>query len=290
MIPIAFVLLPILFAREVFADDEEKSAKLDSEVAGYLSDENTHSLPSQLTDSSFSDESCVNIAESLVDEASLAQLCHLLGPIVPKDEDEELSIIAEDKLPPNLEFSANIDLPVGYFRLRRAFLSKESKFWTESILKVALGYTEVKGTGWQHPHEDHIGYCDLPSNVNHQDFIGASKHISYLMPAGRLVPANTAYETCSLTEYNDDFFTLCMTTKTPGVPFGERFIAKTQITVVRTGKNSCRMLCSVEAEFPNGNPLGMKGQIKKGMKRGTIDMFNKIGIHIINCATSYGWC
>ena len=142
MIPIAFVLLPILFAREVFADDEEKSAKLDSEVAGYLSDENTHSLPSQLTDSSFSDESCVNIAESLVDEASLAQLCHLLGPIVPKDEDEELSIIAEDKLPPNLEFSANIDLPVGYFRLRRAFLSKESKFWTESILKVALGYTE----------------------------------------------------------------------------------------------------------------------------------------------------
>jgi len=147
MIPIAFVILPILFAREVFADDEEKSADLDSKVADYLSDENTHSLNASLTDISFSDGSCVNsddfsIAESLVDEASLAQLCHLLGPIVPKDEDEALSIIAEDKVPPNLEFSTNIDLPVGYFRLRQAFLSKESKFWTESILKVALGYTE----------------------------------------------------------------------------------------------------------------------------------------------------
>jgi len=144
MIPIAFVIIPILFAREVLADDEEKSADFDSKVADYLSDENTHS---SISDSSFSDGSCVNsddfsVEESLVDEASLAQLCYLLGPIVPKDEDEVQSIIAENKLPPNLEFSTNIDLPVGYFRLRRAFLSKESKFWTESILKKALGYRE----------------------------------------------------------------------------------------------------------------------------------------------------
>ena len=101
--------------------------------------------------------------------------------------------------------------------------------------------------------------------------------------------ANIAYETCNIEEYNDDFFTLCMSTRTPGVPFGEMFIAKTQIIVVRRGKHYCRMICSVEGEFPNRPLLGMKGQIKRAMKRDAIDAFEKIGNHIKKCATSYGW-
>jgi len=291
----------ILLAKEVFAEDERRSSVLDSKINDYLFENATNSLNTSLSDSSASDEtSCVDtsfddlsIEESLVDENYLAQQCDFFGPIIDKDEDEIQSTSTIDertRLPSNLESSKTIELPVGYFRLRRAFLSSKSQFWIDSVLKIALGYEEVKNTGWDHQHRDLIGHLDLPSGVSHKDLIGATREISYLMPAGRLVPANMAYETCTIKEYNDVFFSLCMSTETPGVPFGDSFIASTQIIVVRTGKNACLMICSVEAEFPNRPPLGMKGQIKRAMKRGTIETFEKIGDHIKKCATSYGWC
>ena len=39
------------------------------------------------------------------------------------------------------------------------------------------------------------------------------------------------------------------------VPYGNTFVAWTQYTIINTGKNTCRMICSVEAEFPNGAPM-----------------------------------
>jgi len=291
MIPVAFAIIPIIIAKEICSKDEQRSTLESTKINDNLFEDETNCV--SLSDSIGSDDTFddLSIEESLVDEASLAELCNLIGPIVPEDEEEIQStiIIDEKRLPSNLEFSKTIELPVGYLRLRRAFLSDKSQFWTDSILKVALGYEELKITGWYHHHKELIGHLDLPSDVNHKDLIGATRETSYLMPAGRLVPANVAHETCTLKEYNDDFFALCMSTRTPGVPFGERFIAETQIIVVRTGKNSCRMICSVEAEFPNGPPFGMKGQIKRAMKRGTINVFEKIGNHIKSCATSYGW-
>ncbi len=122
------------------------------------------------------------------------------------------------------------------------------------------------------------------------DFVGAQKVTSYLMPAGRLVGANMAHETATITAYETDFFALTMVTSTPDVPFGSRFNAKTQIVVVNTGENTCELICSVEPEFPHGPPMGMKGQIQRGMKKGSLDTFEKIGSHIRNCAVSYGWC
>jgi len=215
-----------------------------------------------------------------VDESPLNHNCDLLGPRVPEDEtDETIENFTKRKmaLPPSLENEIVLDLPVGFFRLRTAFLSSTSSFWTKSILQSTLRYTEVNSTGWLHPHEHHIGHVAIPSHVRTEGFIGARRDTSYRMPAGRLVAANMAYETCTLTDYADDYFVLSMTTSTPSVPFGKRFLAKTQMVVVRTGKNRCRMICSVETEFPNGAPLGMKGQIKMGMMRGTIEMFQKIG-------------
>ena len=47
------------------------------------------------------------------------------------------------------------------------------------------------------------------------------------------------------------------------VPYGNTFIAWTQYTIINTGKNTCRMICSVEAEFPNGAPMVAR-QIKSG--------------------------
>lgn len=139
-------------------------------------------------------------------------------------------------------------------------------------------------TGWLHPHERYIGHVAIPSHVRKECFIGAKRITSYRMPAGRVVPANMAYETCTLTDYTNEYFVLSMTTSTPGVPFGNSFLAKTQMVVVRTGKNKCRMICSVEADFVKGAPLGMKGQIVMGMKRGTMEIFEKIASFICQCA------
>jgi hypothetical protein len=69
-----------------------------------------------------------------------------LGPAVPEDEAEEATtsnfMKCKTQLPPSLDNEIVIDLPVGFFRLRRAFLSSTSSFWTRSILQETLKYTE----------------------------------------------------------------------------------------------------------------------------------------------------
>ena len=60
------------------------------------------------------------------------------------------------------------------------------------------------------------------------------------------------------------------------VPYGNTFVAWTQYTIINTGKNTCRMICSVEAEFPNGAPMVAR-QIKSGMRSGTVEKFVALG-------------
>jgi hypothetical protein len=97
------------------------------------------------------------------------------------------------------------------------------------------------------------------------------------MPKSMLVDSITAYETATLSEYSDEIFVLQRTTLTPDAPFGNSYIAKTQLVVVKTSDHSCKMICSVEAEFPNGPPLGMGWPIRKGMRDGTLEGFQVIG-------------
>jgi len=97
------------------------------------------------------------------------------------------------------------------------------------------------------------------------------------MPKTGLVSPSMAYETAMLSHYNDEFFVLQRTTTTPDAPFGKSYVAKTQIVVINTGRNSCKMICSVETEFPSGPPLAMGWQIRKGMKDGTSEVFRKMG-------------
>ncbi len=148
----------------------------------------------------------------------------------------------------------------------------------------------VNTKGWEHTYDGFIGDPYLPEHIQPSDFVGATKQTSYLMPPGRLIGASMAYETTKITAYAENHFALSTTTSTPGVPFGTKFFAKTQIIVVNTGPNRCELICSVEPEFPSGPPLGMKGQISKGMKHGTFETYEKIASHIRNCAVSYGWC
>merc|ERR1712038_2046124 len=97
------------------------------------------------------------------------------------------------------------------------------------------------------------------------------------MPKTALVRANMAFETATITEYNDHYFAIEMHTSNPDVPFGKTFTAHTKIVVYNTGENTCRMECSVETDFINSPPMGIGWKIKNAMKQGSMEVFDKIG-------------
>lgn len=292
MLQFGLLVIPLIYARTLLSQPEEDTG-IAAGKKGYDGDEPSLDGSDLSVDSStacISHYDDISIEESIGDEASRIELCKLLGPIVPSDE-RLVNSERRLELPDNLHDSIVIDLPVGYHRTRRAFLTSSSTFWTDAILKHALGYDKINCTGWDR-HDETIGLPDedLPGHINVQEFIGVSRTTSYVMPARKLVGKSAATETATLLSYSEDFFAIEMKTSTPDVPFGKKFLARTQITVVNLGNNKCQMICSVQPEFPNGPPLGMKGQITKGMKSGTMETFEKIGSHIKNCAISYGWC
>jgi hypothetical protein len=128
-----------------------------------------------------------------------------------------------------------------------------------------------------------IGSNQTPSsNINTRDFIGAKRTTQYQMPKSLLVNSIVAYETATLTEYDDELFVLQRSTLTPDAPFGTTYIAKTQVVVMKTTDKSCKMMCSVETEFPHGAPMGMAWPIRKGMRDGTLDGFKVIAQTILD--------
>ena len=106
------------------------------------------------------------------------------------------------------------------------------------------------------------------------------------MPKSAFVKANMCYETAYIEAYNDYCFSLKKKALTPDVPYGNTFIAWTKYIVINTGSGSCKIICSVEAEFPNGPPL-ISRQIKSGMRAGVAELFVQIGETITKYADEY---
>jgi hypothetical protein len=206
----------------------------------------------------------------------------LLGPAVKADK-QPASPPPGFEIPDNLEFvGLELDLPVGFRRLRWAFLNSDSEFLREALYKTEAKYENITSGRWS-KHDEHIG---LPDAVDTEDFIGAEREGSYLMPKSAFVNANMSYETQYIVEYNDYCFCLKKKSLNPDAPFGSTFVAWTQYLVVNTGNDSCRLCCSVEAEFPNGPPL-VSRQIKSGMRAGTGELFVLFGETVTKYADEY---
>jgi hypothetical protein len=135
-------------------------------------------------------------------------------------------------------------------------------------------------------HNDIIGLPTLPDGVKEENIIGAEQQNDYLMPKSTFVKANTVYETGHITAYNDYCFCVKRRTLSPEVPYGSTFVAWTQLLVTNTGNESCHLVCSVEAEFPNGPPMIYR-QIISGMRSGTADTFILMGDVIIRHKDEY---
>jgi hypothetical protein len=132
----------------------------------------------------------------------------LLGPAIPSDKGPAPPLPDGFEIPDNLEYiGLELNLPVGFRRLRWAMLSSRSTFITEALYKTEARYENIVMGAWD-KFPDHIGEMKLPDNVNSLDFVGAEKEGQYLMPKSAFVSANMCYETHYLLAYNDNCFCL----------------------------------------------------------------------------------
>eukprot|EP00557_Chaetoceros_sp_GSL56_P002126 CAMPEP_0176500110 /NCGR_PEP_ID=MMETSP0200_2-20121128/13338_1 /TAXON_ID=947934 /ORGANISM="Chaetoceros sp., Strain GSL56" /LENGTH=611 /DNA_ID=CAMNT_0017898679 /DNA_START=804 /DNA_END=2640 /DNA_ORIENTATION=+ len=178
----------------------------------------------------------------------------LLGAYVDIDQ-RDIGPIPDGLLPPDdLETVVlHIDLPVGYYRLRRAFL-ENPVFFADAIFSDALEYKNIKSEPWD-KFDGQIGKVTSPDGIEESNFLGATMKFEYLMPKSAFVKENMAYEDITLTSYNNYFFSLLKQINNPHVPYGKTFTTLFQMTIFNTGNNSCRMVSSCEASFPNGPPF-----------------------------------
>jgi VAD1 Analog of StAR-related lipid transfer domain len=210
----------------------------------------------------------------------------LLGPLIKADKNAAPPPPDGFELPENLEFvGLEIDLPVGFYRLRWAFMHKDSLFIKDAVFRAESKYDNITFGEWN-KHNDLIGCAALPEGITEKDIIGAEKETSYLMPKSAFVGANMAAETNIIIAYNDLCFCIKKRCLTPDVPYGSTFVAWTQIVFINNGNNSTRMVCSVEAEFPNGPPM-VGRQIKSGMRSGVGDLFVLVGETIVKYSDEY---
>lgn len=130
----------------------------------------------------------------------------LLGPAIKADKGPAV-VPPVFEIPPNLEFVAlELDLPVGFRRLRWAMLSHQSAFIREALYKSEARYEDITIGEWN-KHHDQIGAVDS-TGVDVADFIGAELEASYLMPKSAFVSANVCSETGFLIAYNDYCFSV----------------------------------------------------------------------------------
>jgi len=201
-----------------------------------------------------------------------------LGPKVESDSHPAVRP-AGFKLPQNLDkVTLDIELPAGFKRLRKALLKSTSSFLLDQYYTEKMGNKDVKLEKWN-KHDDHIGCHN--NEIDQKDFPGAKTKLQYLMPKSLMVSANTAYETITITEYNNHCFTVQKITKNPDVPYGKKFETHTQWVLVNNGCYKCRMICSTSAVFPKGKPAMVAWKIKSGMLSGCTDAHVKLAETIV---------
>ena len=150
-------------------------------------------------------------------EEEVTILGPLLGPAYKEDKDA--APLPPDFVPPdNLEdVNFEMEVPVGFRRLRWAILHKDSDFMELAVMKTESKHENIVIGEWS-KHNDEIGLHKTPDGTDDTDFVGATKETSYLMPSSAFVKANMAYETATIAQYNDYCICLKMATRTPEVP------------------------------------------------------------------------
>jgi hypothetical protein len=149
-------------------------------------------------------------------EGAKAIVGPLLGPLV-KEDGGDVKLPIDFNPPASLEFEAlEVDLPIGFFRLRWALLHKDSTFWKAFFVDI-MNYNNITDGKWS-TNEKEIGLPKTPDGIDESTFVNATLEFSYLMPKSAFVKANTCYATHEITHYDDHCFVIKEKTLTPEVP------------------------------------------------------------------------
>ena len=141
----------------------------------------------------------------------------LLGPLV-KEDAGDVQLPIDFHPPAGLEFEAfEVDLPIGFLRLRWALLHADSTFWKEAFFLDVMNYENITDGKWS-TNEKEIGLPKTPDGVEESSYLNATLEFSYLMPKSAFVKANTCYATHEIIHYDDNCFVIKEKTLTPEVP------------------------------------------------------------------------
>lgn len=152
----------------------------------------------------------------------------LMGPVIKEDNND--AKVPDAFTPPDvLEFiGLETDLPVGFLRLRWALMHSSSTFLKDAFYVDVMAYDKVEMQQWS-VHENDIGLPKATDGVDESSFIGATLEYSYLMPKSAFVKANNCYATLEIIHYDDHCLVMKEKTLAPEVPYGNTFIAWTQV-------------------------------------------------------------
>ena len=189
----------------------------------------------------------------------------LLGPLVKADNDSAVQPY-EYYPPENLRHvNLRLNIPVGYRRMRRTFLSTRSEFLKFAVYSERLGYENVEVLPWNKCGRS-IGKEKLGKNEKWSNFVGATKTLQYIFPGSdEIGDSHVAYETMELIEYNDFCFAVKSILKTPDLPFGSEYETHIQTIIIDKGINNCRMICSSEVVV-TGMELDDDWQVRNAMR------------------------
>eukprot|EP00804_Cyclotella_cryptica_P021637 CCRYP_020652-RB/>CCRYP_020652-RB protein AED:0.16 eAED:0.16 QI:30/1/1/1/1/0.66/3/1861/1013 len=141
----------------------------------------------------------------------------LLGPLV-KDDGADVKLPPNFEPPESLEFVAfEVDLPIGFLRLRWAMLHTESTFLKDAFFADIMKYENITGGKWS-TNEKEIGLPKAPDGIDEAGFLNATLEFTYLMPKSAFVKANTCYATHEIIHYDSYCFVIKEKTLTPEVP------------------------------------------------------------------------
>eukprot|EP00559_Dactyliosolen_fragilissimus_P001264 CAMPEP_0184864678 /NCGR_PEP_ID=MMETSP0580-20130426/15813_1 /TAXON_ID=1118495 /ORGANISM="Dactyliosolen fragilissimus" /LENGTH=565 /DNA_ID=CAMNT_0027363577 /DNA_START=379 /DNA_END=2073 /DNA_ORIENTATION=+ len=101
----------------------------------------------------------------------------------------------------------------------------------------------------------------------YSSFVGAQRNFQYLLPRSNFVPPNMAYETSTILHYDDVCFAYESITKTPDVPYGNCFVAKTRVVVTQIDSEISRVVCSSETDFDCIHLESFKDNTQKKKRR-----------------------
>ena len=164
--------------------------------------------------------------EAEVGEEAKPIIGPLLGPAIKEDKNDATPPPGFS-LPESLEFvGLEVDLPVGFLRLRWSLLSAESSFMKDAFF-VDLNYDKITMGTWS-ANENDIGQPKPPDGIDESTFVGATMEYSYLMPKSAFVSANMCYSTWEILQYDSNSLVIKEKTLTPEVPYGNTFISWTQ--------------------------------------------------------------